>query len=258
MRVFVTGGGRGFGRALALELGSRGHGVVATHRGGARSHWNADSSVAMLRCDVTDHHDVRAAASEAVRIMGGIDVWVNNAAVCIDPGYRLSGSAQKDTGAGCPLWPEMSRDLIGVNVVGALVGSHAASEAGAAHVYNVYGSGHDGRVHHSSGHGVYAASKAFVSVFTRVAATHASGRARVPAFHAIVPGPMTTPLLERELSDMDPLRASLLLALAVDPREAAAVAADGVERDFIGNTTRYTEIDCYTPCLLAKAVRMLK
>lgn len=251
MRVFITGGGRGFGGSLAAELGARGHAVVATHRGPPRD----AGGVRLLRCDVADEGALRRAAGEAVRAMGGIDVWVNNAAVGVDPLGLLPGPAARDTGAGCPSWPGMAREAVGVNVLGVLVGSHVAAEAGAAHVYNVYGSGHDGGV--VPGLGVYSASKAFVSAFTRAAARHRARHRegagpRPPAFHALVPGPMDTGLLARELSELDPLRAWALLAVAVPPEEAARAAADGMERDVARGAEGYTAVDCYLPCLLAR------
>jgi 3-hydroxybutyrate dehydrogenase len=83
--VFITGAGRGIGRAIATRF-ARGGSAVAL---AARSHpqlldvadeiraLGGDSRV--LVCDVTDRSSVQAAVADAERQLGPIDVLVNNA-----------------------------------------------------------------------------------------------------------------------------------------------------------------------------------
>ncbi len=77
MRVLVTGASRGIGRALVVELSTRGMEIVAT----ARNVGDLDGlpSVANLALDVTSDASVAAVAEAA----GPIDVLVNNAALSI-------------------------------------------------------------------------------------------------------------------------------------------------------------------------------
>lgn len=75
MRVLVTGAGRAIGAAIATELASRGHHVVATARDVALL---GPLPVAQrLVLDVTDERSVREAHAAA----GELDAVVNNAAV---------------------------------------------------------------------------------------------------------------------------------------------------------------------------------
>jgi NAD(P)-dependent dehydrogenase (short-subunit alcohol dehydrogenase family) len=83
--TFVTGGGRGIGRACALELASRGSAVAV----GARSRDEVDAVAREIAAkgvpslpvmlDVTDEGSVRAAVALVEKTLGPIDVLINNA-----------------------------------------------------------------------------------------------------------------------------------------------------------------------------------
>jgi NADP-dependent 3-hydroxy acid dehydrogenase YdfG len=71
--ILITGASQGIGRAMALELASRGHRVIGTARNPASL---ADLPIAeRLQLDVTDQASVDA----AVKAAGRIDVVINNA-----------------------------------------------------------------------------------------------------------------------------------------------------------------------------------
>ena len=73
-RILITGASKGLGRSTALELGRRGHEVIATAR---KVETLADLPVAArLTLDVTDDASVRSAVEQA----GRIDVLINNSA----------------------------------------------------------------------------------------------------------------------------------------------------------------------------------
>jgi NAD(P)-dependent dehydrogenase (short-subunit alcohol dehydrogenase family) len=85
--ALVTGGGRGIGRAIALELTDAGAAVAVL----ARSRQQVEAVAAELSgrgaralavaADVTDRSAVAAAISEVVDALGPVDVLVNNAGV---------------------------------------------------------------------------------------------------------------------------------------------------------------------------------
>src|SRR5262245_2373323 len=79
---FITGASRGFGLESARQALARGDAVGATARDVGKieaSHGGASSSLLPLALDVNDEGQARAAAAQAVRRFGRIDVLVNNA-----------------------------------------------------------------------------------------------------------------------------------------------------------------------------------
>jgi NAD(P)-dependent dehydrogenase (short-subunit alcohol dehydrogenase family) len=85
--VFVTGGGRGIGRAVALSFGRAGARVIACSRTlsdveDVASIITKEGGEALaLKCDVAAPQEVEATFKEAVRVFGPIDILVNNAGV---------------------------------------------------------------------------------------------------------------------------------------------------------------------------------
>ncbi|WP_125777593.1 SDR family NAD(P)-dependent oxidoreductase [Antribacter gilvus] len=133
---FVTGAGRGLGRAIVVAALRRGDRVAAT----ARDVSSLDDLVAEhgdavlpLRLDVTDRGEASAAVASAVERFGGVDVVVNNA------GYGLFGAVEEIT-------PEQLRDQLEVNLFGALHVTQAVLP-----VLRAQGSGHVVQVSSSSG-----------------------------------------------------------------------------------------------------------
>jgi NAD(P)-dependent dehydrogenase (short-subunit alcohol dehydrogenase family) len=85
--VFVTGAGRGVGRAIARRFGNLGYAVAAAGRSEALLRQLAEeltdrgSQTQVLVCDVTDRGSIRRSVAEAERQLGPIDVLINNAGV---------------------------------------------------------------------------------------------------------------------------------------------------------------------------------
>ena len=80
--AFVTGAGRGIGRAIALRLAGEGAKVAVTDLDEATARATAadiGGTAIALRVDVTDGASVRAAVAEVERRLGPIDILVNNA-----------------------------------------------------------------------------------------------------------------------------------------------------------------------------------
>ncbi|MEV0895067.1 SDR family NAD(P)-dependent oxidoreductase [Promicromonospora sp. NPDC050262] len=133
---FVTGAGRGLGRAITVAALERGDRVAATARDLAALDdlvAGYGDAVVPLRLDVTDPDEARDAVRTAAQALGRIDVVVNNA------GYGLFGTVEEIT-------PEQLRDQLDVNLFGVLHVTQAALP-----VLRAQGSGHVVQVSSSSG-----------------------------------------------------------------------------------------------------------
>ena len=89
--AIVTGGGRGIGRAVCLELAKGGANVVLCYAGNESA---ANDTVAAcealgakalaVRCNVADAGEVKALVDDAVKTFGRVDILVNNAGITRD------------------------------------------------------------------------------------------------------------------------------------------------------------------------------
>jgi meso-butanediol dehydrogenase / (S,S)-butanediol dehydrogenase / diacetyl reductase len=83
MTTLVTGAASGIGRAIATELGARGHRVAVADLDIARAQEAAagiDGAIA-LEIDVTEAESIDAACGAAVAALGPLRAWVSNAGV---------------------------------------------------------------------------------------------------------------------------------------------------------------------------------
>jgi short-subunit dehydrogenase len=88
--VFITGGSRGFGLAIAQEFGRRGARLVLVSRHSedlekARrellARGMADADILTLVCDLKNYEQTQAAVSQATGRFGQIDILINNAGI---------------------------------------------------------------------------------------------------------------------------------------------------------------------------------
>ena len=89
--AIVTGGSRGIGRAICLELARRGANVVFSYAGNTAA---AEDTLAQLQAmgvkaialqgDVADAQAAKALVDAAVKELGGLDILVNNAGITRD------------------------------------------------------------------------------------------------------------------------------------------------------------------------------
>ena len=111
--VFITGAGRGLGLCLTELFLEKGYTVLAGRFQATEGLDNlAATSGDALRCipmDVTDDHTVASAAALTGSLSAGLDVLINNAAVCEDEGGRIE---QVDFGR--------VAQIINVNTIGPL------------------------------------------------------------------------------------------------------------------------------------------
>ena len=77
--VFVTGGNRGIGLAIARAFAAQGDSVAVTHRGGG-----SPDGLFGVRCDVTDAAAVDAAFEQVEAHQGPVEVLVSNAGITDD------------------------------------------------------------------------------------------------------------------------------------------------------------------------------
>jgi NAD(P)-dependent dehydrogenase (short-subunit alcohol dehydrogenase family) len=117
--VWITGGGSGIGRSLALEFAREGAFVAVSGRREAKLAEVVRDVEALggraiaVTCDVTDEADVERAAAEVVTALGPMDVAVANA------GFAVAGRIEK-------LSAEDWRRQLDTNVVGlAITARHA-------------------------------------------------------------------------------------------------------------------------------------
>ena len=89
--ALVTGGSRGIGQAIAIELASAGASVVLTYRGGKQGAdetekriGEAGGTARAAQCDVTDLTAVEALVKQITGDLGRLDVVVNNAGITAD------------------------------------------------------------------------------------------------------------------------------------------------------------------------------
>ena len=181
----VTGGGRGIGRAICLELAGRGHDVVVNcaHGEQAAAQTAADCEALgvkaiSVRADVSVFDEAKGLIDAAMTVFGRIDVLVNNAGITRD------GLLMKMT-------EEQFDDVIAINLKGAFnCMKHVSrlmlkARAGAiVNVASIVGiSGNAGQVN-------YAASKAGIIGMTKSAAKELGKRGvRV---NAVAPGYIET------------------------------------------------------------------
>ena len=81
--ALVTGGGRGIGRGIALELTAAGMRVAVAARTREQVEETARAGGLALEVDVTDEASVNATVDEVERELGPIDLLVNNAGIAL-------------------------------------------------------------------------------------------------------------------------------------------------------------------------------
>lgn len=87
-RALVTGGSRGIGAAIALDLAENGADVAFTYQRSAekadtvaKSIENTGRRVVAIQADSADPEAITRTVSDAVTALGGLDILVNSAAI---------------------------------------------------------------------------------------------------------------------------------------------------------------------------------
>jgi 3-oxoacyl-[acyl-carrier protein] reductase len=216
--VLVTGASRGIGRAIATEFAAAGDRVAVHHRGSADLAASLADSLpgaghAVVRADLADPEAVRMMVDDAARLLGGLDVLVNNAGV-FTPHPITEVSYQQ--------WQDQWQATLSINLIGAANVTWCA-------VQHMKGRG--GRIINVSSRGAfrgepnspaYGASKAGLNSFSQSLA-----RALAPlgiAVSAVAPGFVATDMTNEHLKPPrgDEIRAQSPFGRVADPAEIAA------------------------------------
>lgn len=217
--VLITGGSRGIGRAIVLEMVSRGARVVfgyaADETGAARTVKVAHESGSLataLKVDLTMIEGAERLAREAREVLGEVDVLVNNAGIVADAAAPAMTEDQ---------WQRViAVDLSAVWRLSKQVSRHMIRRR-AGCIVNVSSivASHGGR-----GQANYAAAKAGVEGLTRALATELA--ARDIRVNCVAPGLVETDMTAVMLREMgDRIGPSVLLGRPGRPEEIARVVA---------------------------------
>ena len=214
----VTGGSRGIGRAVCLELARQGANVVLCYAGNEAAAAETVAACEQLgakalsvRCNVADAMEVKALADVALAAFGRIDILVNNAGITRDG--LLMTMKETDFDA-----------VLGTNLKGAFLCMKAVTRAMMKQRYgrivnlsSVVGlRGNAGQVN-------YAASKAGVIGMTKSAAKELASRGIT--VNAVAPGFIDT---DMTASLSESARAALLPSIPVGRLGAAEEVAKAV------------------------------
>jgi 3-oxoacyl-[acyl-carrier protein] reductase len=211
--ALVTGGSRGIGRAIVERLSADGaHVIFGYHRAKeAADEVAAVTGAQPIRADLGIESDVAGLFAEADRLVDGLDVLVNNAAVWISGRIEDASEDSYDR-------------VMAVNVKGTfLTLQHAATRLrNGGRVINMSSiSAH----RPTPGNAIYTASKAAVEQFTAVAALELGSRGIT--VNCVAPGATDTAMLTQSLPPQLHSRAARNTALGRlgTGRDIAAVVA---------------------------------
>jgi NAD(P)-dependent dehydrogenase (short-subunit alcohol dehydrogenase family) len=191
-RVVITGGTRGFGRALAEAFLSRGCAVTIT----SRKKTALDSALTELQdeypqgkfygfvCDVHEYAQVEKLWDQAAKHMGSIDIWINNAGIA----NPLAKFWELD--------PQTCADVVTTNLVGAMYGSKVALngflQQGQGALYNLEGLGSKNN-RKVKGQSIYGTTKAALYYFDQAVAAELEDTRVI--LGALQPGMMLTDMI---------------------------------------------------------------
>jgi meso-butanediol dehydrogenase/(S,S)-butanediol dehydrogenase/diacetyl reductase len=214
-RVVITGGASGIGFATAARFLDEGARVVILDKdreAGEKLPAQLPGLTMFFPCDVSDMGQVQSAVEETIRVVGGIDVLINNAGISIRHDFLDITPGE---------WEQvLAVNLSGVFYVAQTVARHMMENGGGVILNTASTNGIMGYRHYSD----YNASKAGVIELTKSMALELAPRIRV---NAIAPGYILTPMQRSEYTDemLEEVNRKLPLKRHGTPEEVAALFA---------------------------------
>jgi NAD(P)-dependent dehydrogenase (short-subunit alcohol dehydrogenase family) len=214
-RVLITGGASGIGAATAARFLEEGSAVCVLDRdakGRDQIRKQLPNLAATLDADVSNLKQVRSAFNEAVRIMGGIDVLINNAGISIRHDFLKITPDEWDK--------VIAVNLTGVFYVAQTAASYMWEHDGGVILQTASTNGIVGQPYYAD----YNATKAGVIELTRTMALELAPKVRVCA---VAPGYVLTPMQRAEYTDamLDEVNRKIPLRRHAKPEEIAALFA---------------------------------
>jgi 3-oxoacyl-[acyl-carrier protein] reductase len=211
--ALVTGSATGIGRAVAWRFAERGFAVTVNYsRSKVEAEETADGvrqrggRVLVVAANVADDAAVRAMVEESARVLGGLDVLVNNAGTThFIPFTDLEGIRGQ-------VWD----DILDVNLKGTFFGCRAAMPHLKVRRGNIVNIASVAGVAGSGSSIAYAASKGAVITLTKSLARAFAPEVRV---NAVAPGPVQTRWLADHQDMVDQ-------AMSLTPMKRPATADD--------------------------------
>jgi NAD(P)-dependent dehydrogenase (short-subunit alcohol dehydrogenase family) len=214
-RILITGGASGIGAATATRFLEEGAAVVVLDRD-AKGRAQIQSQLPQLSgtvgADVSNLKQVEAAFAEAVRLLGGVDVLINNAGISIRHNFLDITPAEWDK-------------VIAVNLTGVFYMAQTAAR-------HMWERGSGAILQTASTNGVmgypfyadYNATKAGVIELTKSMALELAPKVRVCA---VAPGYVLTPMQRAEYTDemLDAVNSKIPMRRHAKPEEIAALFA---------------------------------
>jgi NAD(P)-dependent dehydrogenase (short-subunit alcohol dehydrogenase family) len=244
-RVLITGGASGIGAATAARFLEEGSRVCVLDRDAAacaRIKHELPALSEGIIADVTELMQVEAAFAEAIRLMDGVDVLINNAGISIRHRFlditpeewervlavNLTGAFYVAQTAARHMWERFSGEASSTQATSTAASSTKASSANASSAKASAGvilqtastNGVMGYPYYAD----YNATKAGVIELTRSMALELAPRVRVCA---VAPGYVLTPMQRAEYSDamLDEVNAKIPLGRHATPEEIAGLFA---------------------------------
>ncbi len=214
-RVLITGGASGIGAATAARFLEEGSSVVVLDRdakGRKQIHAELPNLAGTVDADVSNLKQVEAAFSDAVAMMGGVDVLVNNAGISIRHNFLDITPAEWDK--------IIAVNLTGVFYMAQTAARHMWKQGSGVILQTASTNGLVGQPYYAD----YNATKAGVIELTKSMALELAPKVRVCA---VAPGYVLTPMQRAEYTDemLEAVNRKIPLRRHAQPAEIAALFA---------------------------------
>jgi meso-butanediol dehydrogenase/(S,S)-butanediol dehydrogenase/diacetyl reductase len=214
-RILITGGASGIGAATAARFLEEGSAVCVLDRdakGREQIRKTLPGLAGIVDADVSNLKQVEQAFADAVRIMGGVDVLINNAGVSIRHDFLKITPGEWDK--------VIAVNLTGVFYVAQTAARHMWERDGGVILQTASTNGIVGQPFYAD----YNATKSGVIELTRTMALELAPKVRVCA---VAPGYVLTPMQRAEYTDamLEEVNRKIPLRRHAKPEEIAALFA---------------------------------